>query len=159
VVSSPVPPAAAIATRAIRSAAAVFQALTQRIVQAPWPPISEAAATATTTSSRGSSGPPPSSPLPLAFLPVALYESDIVMSGTVASSVLLGPCSPSLAIIPPPSISSRSLPLRAASATPAAPAPIAVPTAPSAPVALASIAVPAASSAPAAPAPIAPTAA
>ena len=165
VVSGPVPPAAAIATRAIRPATTVSRALILRIVQAPWPPISEATATATTTSSWGSSGPPPSLPSPLAISPVALYEGDIIMSGTVASSVLLGLRSPSPAIIPPPFVSPRPLLPRVLSTAPAAPAAPAVsvaPSAPAAPAAPAQIAVPtvpAAPSAPAAPTQIAPTAA
>ena len=94
--------------RPTRSAAAVSRAKTWKIVEAPWPPASETAASAPASPSpisRGSSG---------LFLssPVTLYEGDITMSGAVAPSVFLGPGSPSPSVLPPPSppVPSSSLP-------------------------------------------------
>jgi hypothetical protein len=135
------PPIAVAAARPTRSAAVVSRALTRDIVQAALP-LAVPSATASAASppvSRGSSGMFVSSPPPLVCSPVALYEGDITMLGAVASSVLLGPRSPSPSVIPagpsssPPSL--RSPP--AAPFAPVAPSAPASPAAPASPVAVA----------------------
>jgi hypothetical protein len=129
VVGVSVPVASASASRSTRSVAAVSRALTQKIVEAPWPPVSEAAPPTIASPSPMSRG----SPGLFLLSPITLYEGDIVMTGAVALSFPLGPRSPSLFIIlagflsSPPSVLS----------SPAAPAAPSVPAAPASPVAVA----------------------
>jgi hypothetical protein len=144
VADPPVAVAAPASARPTRSAAAVSRVKTRKIVEAPWPPASETAASAPASPSpvsRRSSGLFVSSP-------VALYEGDVVMRGGVSPSVPLGLRSPSPAVIPALS------PVCSSSPPPASPAFLPVSSfSPAAPVA------PSASVGDAAAAPIAPTAA
>jgi hypothetical protein len=105
----PVAVAAPASARPTRSAAAVSRVKTRKIVEAPWPPASETAASAPASPSpvsRRSSGLFVSSP-------VALYEGDATMSGGLPA--LLSPAA--LAVVWPPSPSSVPAPSSAATPT------------------------------------------
>lgn len=82
---SPITLTSPVVARVARSAAVISQTLTQEIDQAPWPPIT---LSLTITASWSSSELFVSSLLLLVYSPVALYESDTVVSGTLPLGAL-----------------------------------------------------------------------